>query len=100
MAPERKPEPLIVNVKAGPPAATEAGVMAVTMGFGVVIGNVAVLEVTPLGLIRVTVAAPPAATRFAGTAAVTCVALTKVVQRGELVQRKTQLVAAFSPVAL
>ena len=99
-APERKPEPLTVNVNAGPPAATEAGAMLVTVGACVVIGNVAVLEVTPLGLIRVTMAAPAAATRFAGTVAVACVALAKVVERGEPFQRRTQLVAKLTPVAV
>jgi hypothetical protein len=74
--------------------------MPVTVGAGIVIGNVAVLEVTPLGLIRVTMAAPPAASRFAGTVAVTCVALTKVVDRGKPFQRKTQLVAKLTPVAV
>src|SRR5437867_81999 len=45
--------------------------------------KVTAFEVNPLGLVSVTVAAPPAATRDAGTAAVTWVAPTNLVARGE-----------------
>jgi hypothetical protein len=48
----------------------------------------------------VTMAAPAAATKFAGTKAVTCVGLTKVVERGKPFQRRTELIAKFRPVTM
>jgi hypothetical protein len=49
---------------------------------------------------RLTLAEPAAATRFAGTADVTCVGLTKVVDRGRPFHRRTQLIAKSVPVAV
>src|SRR5260370_21465010 len=48
----------------------------------------------------VMMAAPTAATKFAGTRAVTCVALMKLVERGKPFQRRTELIAKFRPVTM
>jgi len=61
-----------------PPAKIDVGLNAFEMAGKAKIVNVAPAEVPPVA-VTVTLAAPVAATRFAGTVAVSCVALTKVV---------------------
>jgi hypothetical protein len=79
VAPERKPVPLTVSVKAGPPAVAEVGLRLVITGAAGLIVKVAAADEAPPGFITTTLATPAAEIRFAGTAAVNCVALTKVV---------------------
>ena len=78
-APEKKPVPFTVNVKAGPPALTLDGAMLVIAGGAGVMVNVTALEAGPDGLAKVICADPGCAMSVAGTPAVTCVPLTKVV---------------------
>ena len=75
VASDRKPVPLTVSVNAAPPAVAEAGLRLV-MVLGELIWKDSELEVTLPGLTTVTVALPAVAIKFAGTAAVNCVALT------------------------
>ena len=76
-APETKPVPLTVRVKAGPPAVAESGLSEVITWPAVMV-KVALADGTPFST-TVTLAGPAAAMRLAGTWAVNCVALTKVV---------------------
>jgi hypothetical protein len=82
VAPETKPLPVIVRLKAGPPAATELGLRAEMAGVGAAIVNVRLLESTAEGLTTRTVAVPKVATREAGICAVSCVGLTNDVVTG------------------
>ena len=82
VAPETKLLPLTVSVKAAPPAVALAGESEVSegaVGFDTV--NVNALDAVAPGLMAVTWAVPAAAMSLAGMAALTCVALTKVVER-------------------
>jgi hypothetical protein len=88
-APEIKPVPLTVSVKAGPPAVAESGLSEAITGPALIV-KVAPPEVTPLST-TVTVAVPGAAMRLAGTWAVNCVALTKVVVSAVVFHRTTAL---------
>ena len=81
-APARKPVPFTVKVNAAVPATTDAGEMVVITGVGTVIVNVTELEAGPDGLATLICADPACARSVAGTIAVTCVALTKVVASG------------------
>ena len=91
VAPETKFVPLIVRVKAAPPAVTELGLkLAIVGGGGGLMVNVDPAEVPP-GVATVTLAVPAVAIRLAGTAAVSCLALTNVVVRAVVPQ------AAFAP---
>lgn len=83
VAPEGKPVPFTVSVKAGPPAAAEIGLKFVMIGAGGSIGKLTKFDVTP-PLYTVSEAIPWEAMRFAGTAAVSCVEFTKVVGNAEL----------------
>ena len=76
-APETKPVPLTVSVKAGPPAVAEFGLSDVIAGAAATV-KVAVLDVTPFST-TVTVTVPGVAIRVAATWAVNCVALTMAV---------------------
>ena len=78
-APETKPMPFTVKVKATPPAAAVLGLREVMAGPGAMV-KVTPLEATPFSA-TVTVAEPAVVTRLAGTWAVNCVALTNVVVR-------------------
>ena len=77
------PVPFTVNVKAAPPAVAELGLKLVMAGVGLLIVKVCALEVPPpgAGVTTVTEAVPAVAMSVAGMAAVSCVALTKVVVR-------------------
>jgi hypothetical protein len=79
-APETKPVPLTVSVNAAPPAAAVFGFSDVIVGGGAVMVKDAPFETVPPEE-TVTVAVPAAAIKLAGTAAVNCVALPKVVVR-------------------
>jgi hypothetical protein len=77
--PLTKPEPLTVSVKAAPPAMAEPGLSpAITGGAGLMV-NVAAFDKPPPGLSTVTLALPGEAISLAGMAALSWVALTKVV---------------------
>jgi hypothetical protein len=78
VAPDTKFVPLIVKVKAAPPAVAEAGLKLVIAGGGGLMVNVAPAEVPP-PVVTVTLAVPAVAIRLAGTEAVSFAALTKVV---------------------
>src|ERR1019366_3395121 len=70
--------PLIVSVKAGPPAFAELGFRFVIVGGGGLMVNVAPADVPP-AVVTVTLAVPAAAIRLAGPGAVRLVALPNVV---------------------
>ena len=76
-APERKPVPLTVRVKAGPPSIAELGLSELITGAAAMV-KVALVDVIPFST-TVTVTVPGEAMRLAVTCAVNCVALTKVV---------------------
>jgi hypothetical protein len=75
VAPEMKLVPLIVSVKAGPPAFAELGFRFVIVGGSGMMVNVAPADVPP-AVVTVTLAVPALAIRLAGTLALSCVALT------------------------
>lgn len=82
-APARKFWPLMVSVNCGPAAAVVAGLIDDSVGDATLVTvKVTPLDVVlvPVGLMTVTLAEPTAAIRLAGTTAVNCVALTKVVE--------------------
>src|SRR5882762_5030078 len=81
--------PFRVRVKAAPPTLALEGESDVSEGAGVVIVNVWAPEVPPStpGIVTVTWAVPTAAMSETGIAAVTCVALTRVVVRAAPFQR-------------
>ena len=82
VAPATKPVPVRVNVKAAPPAVAEVGAIEVSVGpAAALIVKDRVADVPPpgVGFVTVTVAEPAVAISAAVTAAVNCVALTKVV---------------------
>jgi hypothetical protein len=83
VAPERKPVPFTVRVKAAAPELAEFGLRLVMAGTGVLTGKLKAFDDTPSGSITTTVAVPAAAIRLAGTGAVSCVALTNVVTRAD-----------------
>jgi len=83
VAPERKPVPFTVSVKVPPAAVAEFGVRLVRAGVGALMGKLTAFEAVPPGLVTLTVALPVAAIRLAGTEAVNCVPLTKVVVRAK-----------------
>ena len=78
-APVRKLVPFTVSVKAGPPAVTEVGEMLLIVGVGGATVRGSGLDAALPGLVTVTGIGPCCWIRLAGTAAVTCVELTKVV---------------------
>jgi hypothetical protein len=92
--PVTKPVPITVRVKAGPPAAVDAGSRRVIAGtgFAATIENVTAFDVPPpgAGLTTVTLAVLIAAMSLAGIAAVTWVSLTKLVVRSAPFQRTTE----------
>jgi hypothetical protein len=79
VAPERNPVPFTVRVKAAPPAVAEVGLRLVIAGVAALIVKVAAADELAPGFVTTTLAVPAAAIRLAGTAAVSCVALTNVV---------------------
>ncbi|MGA2113575.1 MAG: hypothetical protein ABSH56_02355 [Bryobacteraceae bacterium] len=76
-APEANPLPLTVSVKPRPPAVADEGTKLPIIGPGLIV-KVAPEDVTP-PLVTVIVVVPAEAVRLAGTVAVSCVALMKVV---------------------
>ena len=81
-APLRNPWPLTVSVNCAPPAVAVAGFIDEIVGEeALTTENVIAFDVVlvPLGLITVMLAVPMAAIRLAGTVAVNCEELTKVV---------------------
>jgi hypothetical protein len=89
VAPGRNLVPLTVNVNAGTPSVAALGLRLVSMAAGGLIVNGVWLEVTPSRLTSVTVTPSANSIRLDGTNAVTCVALTSVVWRGNWFQRAT-----------
>ncbi len=81
--PLRKLAPFTVRVNASPPANALPGDRLLRVGAGLLTGKVCAAEVPPpgAGVTTVTEAVPVAARSAAGIAAVSCVALTKVVVR-------------------
>jgi hypothetical protein len=82
VAPVTKPVPVRVNVNAAPPAVAEAGAIEASVGpAAALIVNDRLPDVPPpgVGLVTVTVAVPAVAISAAVIAAVSWVALTKVV---------------------
>ena len=67
--------PLMVSVKAAPPATAVVGFRLVMVGGGGLTVKAVPAEL-PLTLLTVTLIAPAVAIRLAGTAAINCVALT------------------------
>jgi hypothetical protein len=74
--PDRKPEPLIVRVKLGPPDVAEFGFKAEIAGVGALIVKLCVFDVVPSGFRTLTLALPCVAIRFAATYAVNLLPLT------------------------
>ena len=90
--------PFTVSVKAGPPAAALPGESEVKVGVEApVIVKVRALETAPPGFCTVTEALPAAAMSAAVIAAVSCVALTKVVVRFAPFQRTTEPLTKLLP---
>jgi len=82
VAPATKPVPVRVKVKAVPPTVAKVGAREVRVGAeAAVIGNDRLPDVPPpgAGFVTVTVAVPAVAISAAATAAINCVAPTKVV---------------------
>lgn len=78
-APEKKLVPVMTMVKAAPPVVAELGLKLVTVGGGGAFTVNAVPVEAPLAVVTVRLAVPGEAIRLAGTDALTCVPLTKVV---------------------
>ena len=90
--------PFTVSVKAAPPAAALLGATVVNVGVEApVIVKVRALEIAPPGFCTVTEAVPAAAMSAAGIAAVSWVALTKVVVRFAPFQRTTEPLTKLLP---
>jgi hypothetical protein len=85
--PLKKPVPLTVRSKAGPPAVTATGLIPVITGIGFVIVRVAGFEIPPPVTKTVMVAVPAVAMSLAGMVALNRVLLTKVVTRSAPFQR-------------
>jgi hypothetical protein len=83
VAPKKNPVPFTVSVNAAPPAAAEVGLRLVMTGSGWLIGKLTAFDAAAPGLITVMLALPTALTRLAGTEAISCVELPKVVERDE-----------------
>jgi hypothetical protein len=79
VSPERKFEPVTVSVNAAPPTVAEVGLSVVSTGPGGLIVNGLCVETRLPEFATVTLALPALAIKLAGTAAVSCVALTTVV---------------------
>jgi hypothetical protein len=79
VAPERKFVPLTVSVNAAPPAFAVEGLRPEIVGVGMLTGNVVAVDTVPPALVTVIFMLPALAISAAGTAAVNCVELTKVV---------------------
>ena len=96
--------PVVVSVKAAPPAVALLGEMELSVGTGLVavIVNVCAVEVPPPGveLKTVTCAVPVEAMSLARIAACSCVLLTNVVVRLLAFQRTTEETTKFVPVTV
>jgi hypothetical protein len=91
--------PFTVRVKAVPPAVALLGEIVVTLGIGLLTVKVTALEVPPpgVGLVTVTLKVPAVAMSEARIAAVSCVALTKVVVRVFPLNLTVELLTKFVP---
>lgn len=85
-APETKFVPFIVSTNATPPAPADEGERAVIVGAGIGLTVKAIPDDMPAGVATLTLAVPALVMRLAGTTAVSCVALTKVVVSAVLFQ--------------
>jgi hypothetical protein len=94
--------PVSVSVKPEPPAIAEVGDKEVRVGAGLLMLKVCAAEVPPtgVGLNTVTEAVPESIRSVDGTAAVSDVALTKVVVSAEPFQSTTEPVTKFVPVSV
>jgi hypothetical protein len=97
--PELKPVPFTVSDTAGPPAVVEDGERLVSVRPPVMVKGSAGGEVWP-GEVTSTEACPGVAIKPAGTAAISCTALTKVVFNGLPFQVTTVLLVNPDPVAV
>src|SRR5665213_28772 len=82
-APEIKPVPFTVSWKVAPVTVAELGLSVEIVGAGGLMVKTTALEAAASGFVTVTLALPAAAIRLAGTDAVSCAALTKVVVSAE-----------------
>src|SRR2546421_117816 len=89
LAPMSNPVPVSVSVNPAPPAVALEGDSVVSVGPPALTGRLSAADVPPPGaaVVTVTLAMPATARSVAGIAAVSCVALTKVVVRGAPFQR-------------
>jgi hypothetical protein len=98
VAPKRKFEPFTVSVKLDPPAVAETGLRLVIEGTdGALMAKTDAVDGFPPEFATVILALPLLAIRLADTAAVTCVALTKVVTSAEPFQLTTAPLMKFVP---
>ena len=80
VAPDKNPTPLTVSVNAAEPATVPEGESELSVGTGLLIANDTAFDVPfGAGFVTVTVAVPAVAISAAVIAALSCVALTKVV---------------------
>lgn len=96
------PVPFTVRVKPAPPAVALVGDSVVIVGAGLFMVNDCTLVVPPpgAGFVTVTLTTPPLAMSAAVMAAVTCVALTKVVVLAAPLKFTTEVETKFVPVAV
>src|SRR6266404_29508 len=97
--PFTNPVPLTVSVKAAPPTVALVGTSAVIVGMGLLTGNVSAAEAPPpgVGVNTVTCGVAAVAMSAAVIAAVSWVALTKVVVRVVPFQRTVEPLRKFAP---
>src|SRR5258708_7171592 len=97
--PFTNPVPLTVSVKAAPPTVALVGTSAVIVGMGVLTGNVSAAEAPPpgVGVNTVTCGVAAVAMSAAVIAAVSWVALTKVVVRVVPFQRTVEPLTELAP---
>src|SRR5439155_320716 len=100
--PLTKPLPLTRSVSGPVPAVAPVGVSPVSPGAGLLTVKVCAAEVPPpgVGVTTVTCGVPAAATSAAAMAAVSCVALTKVVVRAAPSQRTVEPLTKLVPVTV
>ncbi len=92
-----KPVPFTVKLNPAPPAVALVGEMLVIVGTGLFTMKLTAFDVPPPGLLTVTLTLPTVAMSEARMAAVTCVALTKVVTRALPPKLTTEFATKFVP---
>ena len=99
LAPVRKPVPVTVKTN-GVPTFTLVGEILVMVGRGAVIVRVTLLDAAPPAFAAVICADPGCVIMLAGTAAVSCLALTKVVVKAVLLNDTVAPARKFVPVTV